>query len=106
LKEPQRYERGGITYAAALETIPSSLATAWKSGWCQVSGARKQQQVRTRTYAAVGSVANARDEELDLVGGVLLRHLEGRKRYEVSRRWRFCSAKGNQQATISEMLES
>lgn len=65
--------RGG-TYAAALETMESSSATAWKSGWREKSKVSvlvySVAESVHATYSTVGGVAYAGDKELDLLRGI------------------------------------
>ena len=65
----------GSTYAAPLETIPSSWATASKSGcfWTLEIGLPRERG--TWTYSAIVGVANTDNQELELICGLCLGHV-------------------------------
>lgn len=66
-----------FTYAAALVTMPSSVATAVKSGLFRVSTVTSKRKESHYMYPAIVRVADTRDKKLDLVGGIGLgRHVE------------------------------
>lgn len=83
----------GGTDAAPLLTIPHSLATAEKStcgGWCHHHTLTLWQQ--RRSYLAVVCMANATDQELELLFVIAARHCEVRSANELvdrgSSRWK------------------